>query len=95
VTSTANSLDEMLLKIRIVGWAVGARYGRLEQLDHWHTDRLQFIQGEEYEALVSLREDIRNLAIFGLTYMGWSKHPSPGSPRARIGFDKRSSRRRT
>lgn len=59
VKMPAATVDEMLLKIRVTGWSVGARYKELEELDNWQPDR--FTKGEEFDALVSLRGDLRRL----------------------------------
>jgi hypothetical protein len=56
----ADSIEHMLLKIRVVAWYVGENhYQRLEELDRWTPDR--FASGPEYDALVSLRTDLRRL----------------------------------
>jgi hypothetical protein len=48
----------MLLKIRVATWDFGTmRFTRLEELDAWTPGR--FDEGGEYEALASLREDLK------------------------------------
>lgn len=59
VAAPAANADEVLLKIRVVGWAIGAGE-KLEELDHWTPGRL--LRGEEYTALASIREDLRRMA---------------------------------
>jgi hypothetical protein len=59
VKAPANNLDEMLIKIRIAGWAAGAPHKRLDQLDRWMPNGA--CTGEEFAALVSLREDLHRL----------------------------------
>lgn len=60
VNAPARSIDEMLLKIRVVGWSAAAiSFDSLDNADNWQPD--QFTEGDEYDALVSLREDLRKL----------------------------------
>jgi hypothetical protein len=55
VTMPAASIDEMLLKIRVAGWASGA----LPPLHNWRSTG--FIKTEALDCLVSLREDLRRM----------------------------------
>jgi hypothetical protein len=62
VTAPAHSIDEMLLKIAVAGWSVGAAGGYdLATLEDWKPHALTSSNGEELEALVSLRDDLRRL----------------------------------
>jgi hypothetical protein len=53
----AETIDEMLLKIRIAGWDLGVQCKRLEDLDFWKPRH----GGAEQVVLVTLREDLRRL----------------------------------
>ena len=55
----AASIDEMLLKIKVAGWSAGAKFN-LEDCDRW-TPREIGVEGDEFDVLVSLREDLRRL----------------------------------
>lgn len=61
VIAAANSVEEMLLKIRVAGWCVDAPED-LAKLEHWMPTGCG---GEELEALVSLREDLHRLCQAG------------------------------
>jgi hypothetical protein len=68
MTTPANSIDEMLLRIRVVGWSTGIPHnGSLANLDHW--DPAARGNSEEFQALASLRAELRllkaNPAAFG------------------------------
>ncbi|MBX9841081.1 MAG: hypothetical protein K2Z80_04650 [Xanthobacteraceae bacterium] len=60
VMAPARDVEEMLLKIRVVGFTIGVPHKRLDDLDHWQPGRTA--NGEEYDALVSLREDLKRLS---------------------------------
>jgi hypothetical protein len=59
----AADVDEMLLKIRVAGWALGRPHKRLEDLDRW--EPAQPPRGacgyEEQITLASIREDLRRM----------------------------------
>jgi hypothetical protein len=63
VEASATSVDEMLLKIRVTGWTIGARHKKLEDLDNWWPSR--FARGEHFDALVSLRADLQRMKRWG------------------------------
>jgi hypothetical protein len=60
VVARADSIREMLLKIRVAGWAIGCRHKRLEDLDNWQPDNF-LATGEEHSALASLRGDLQRV----------------------------------
>lgn len=61
VTAHANNIDEMLLKIRVAGWCAGAPFThKLERLSDWKPDG-KLLRGEEFDTLVSLRDDLQTL----------------------------------
>jgi hypothetical protein len=63
VKAPANSIDEMLLKIRVAGWSMGAERGAtLAALDNWQPEQRAIIGNTaEAFALASIREDLRAL----------------------------------
>jgi hypothetical protein len=73
VRARASNIDEMLLKIRVVGWCASARRGAasavesryLDGYDNWKPDGF-WVLGEQFDALVSLRADLRRLQAAGL-----------------------------
>jgi hypothetical protein len=91
VAAPSKNRDEMLLKIRVTAWLLGASdtpANPLTAIDDWKPSRRRH-QGEEfhaYLALATLRDDIRRLGQHGLTAVR-------GRGRAReITSDKRVSR---
>jgi hypothetical protein len=60
VAVPASSIEEMLLKIAVVGWCAGATR-TLKDLDRWELGQGD-AYGEEHAALVSLRGDLRSIA---------------------------------
>jgi hypothetical protein len=62
VSASAITVDEMLLKILVAGWCGNAL--PLAKLKNWKPDDL-CMPGEEFEALASLREDLRRLCRGG------------------------------
>lgn len=71
VKAPARTLNEMLIKIRIAGWCAGAMKPnyQLADLDDWQPTPL--CNSEELHALVTLREDIREIGSLGLTSIGY------------------------
>ena len=60
VRAPAADVAEMLLKVRVAAWDIGdLKYERLEELDGWKPTRLS--RGAEYDALATLREDLKRL----------------------------------
>jgi hypothetical protein len=60
----AQSVAEMLLKIRVAAWDIGdMRFDQLEDLDKWKPTR--FSRGVEYEVLASLRSDLSRVSFAG------------------------------
>jgi hypothetical protein len=49
----------MLLKIRVVGWCADAQYNTLAEYEHWTPSDVD--PREEFSALASLRDDLRQL----------------------------------
>ena len=60
VKAPANGIDEMLIKIAVAGWCVGGA-ADLATLEDWTPHALVSSNGEELQALVSLRNDLRRL----------------------------------
>lgn len=60
VKAPANDIDEMMLKIAVAGWCMGAHHKKnLSELDRWQPQKL--FATEEAYALVSLRDDLRRM----------------------------------
>jgi hypothetical protein len=57
INAPANTVDEMLLKIRVCGLNAAERYNDLTELDHWKVHGFSDPRGAE-QALVALRADL-------------------------------------
>jgi hypothetical protein len=55
----AADINDMLVKIRMVAWDRGERFTSLAELDLWEPED----EGLEFDALVSLRDDLRQLCL--------------------------------
>lgn len=66
VTSQADSIEDMLIKITVAGWCVT---GLLS--DDWELN-----DGEELDCLISLRDDLRRLLASGREMSLGAEHPA-------------------
>jgi hypothetical protein len=58
IAAEAHSIEDMLLKIKAVGSASAYRIDTIADLDNWKPHE-RYDHGDEWEAVVSLRDDLR------------------------------------
>jgi hypothetical protein len=78
VRRPAADINDMLVKIRMVAWDRGERFTSLAELDLWEPEA----EGLEFDALVSLRDDLRQLCLLEKAHREALRKSFPTAPRS-------------